>query len=438
MSSRSVRTPGGSRRNYTVAKFRARMPQLSDSSSRVRMGVKKGELGEQQWALEVGCSTYEGTRERIGGTLGVAATSSYALFRMDPETGVLTLLPQGQEKKSGAQKTHEVEWYDFRPALTHETISMDDAIKAMDRQDHSGSRVKGRELKKLNQGDGDDDEAQAQEERTLDESDEFDDGADAAFRENKDEDGREGLDMENEDDIFDDDDDDFFAEDDEEAVESRLQAKQFGAGESTLAGVEANEEEQEADEGEEGVEGSDEWKKTSKEVLKAERRQRAKDDDDDDFDDDDDDDDEGEAALKALLSESGSAGTEAQEGGAASSEGKEGKRDEVKPEGAAAASTAPGKRKPSPGPDEPQAKRSRPDAPRKGRVTEKEVVGVLAEHGRMRLKDLINPFKPHIRNQEDKAEFMKMVKLIGKLIKDNGESYVVLNDAAKHKYGISD
>ena len=48
----------------------------------------KGELGEQQWALEVGGSTYEGTRERIGGTLGVAATSSYALVRMDPETGV--------------------------------------------------------------------------------------------------------------------------------------------------------------------------------------------------------------------------------------------------------------------------------------------------------------------------------------------------------------
>ena len=51
----------------------------------------------------------------------------------------------------------------------------------------------------------------------------------------------------------------------------------------------------------------------------------------------------------------------------------------------------------------------------------------------MRFKDLIKPFKPHIRNQEDKAEFMKMLKLIGKLIKDNGESYVVLNDAAKHK-----
>ena len=435
MSSRSVRTPGGSRRNYTVAKFRERVPQLSNSSSRVRMGVKKGELGEQQWALEVGGSTYDGTKERIGGTLGVAATSSYALFRMDPTTGVLTLLPQGQEKKSGGQKTHEVEWYDFRPALTHATISMDDAMRAMDRQDHSGSRVKGRELKARNQG-GEDEEGQALEERALDEPDEFDDGHDAKFRENLDEDGREGLDMENEDDIFDDDDDDFFAEDDEEAVESRLQAKQFGAGSSTLAGVEANEEEREDDEGEEGAEGSEEWKKTSKEVLKAERRQRAKDEDDDDFDDDDDDDDEGEAALKALLNEPGPAQAEAHEG-AASGEGKEGKKDEVKLEGAVA-SAAQGKRKPSPGPDEPQAKRSRPDAPRKGRVTEKEVVGVLAEHGRMRLRDLIAPFKPHIRNKEDKDEFMKMVKLIGKLIKESGESYVVLNDAAKHKYGIKD
>ena len=33
---------------------------------------------------------------------------------------------------------------------------------------------------------------------------------------------------------------------------------------------------------------------------------------------------------------------------------------------------------------------------------------------------------------------MKMVKLIGKLVKDSGESYVVLNDAAKLKYGISE
>ena len=134
-----------------------------------------------------------------------------------------------------------------------------------------------------------------------------------------------------------------------------------------------------------------------------------------------------------LLNESGSAQAEAEEG-APSGEGKE----EVKPE-AAAASAAQGKRKPSPGPDEPQAKRSRPDSPRKGRrVTEKEVVGVLVGPGRMRPKDLINPFKPHIRNKEDKDEFMKMVKLIGKLVKDGGESYVVLNDAAKLKYGISE
>ena len=44
--------------------------------------------------------------------------------------------------------------------------------------------------------------------------------------EDVDENGREGLDMENEDDMFDDDDDDVFEEDDERAVAGREQAKQ--------------------------------------------------------------------------------------------------------------------------------------------------------------------------------------------------------------------
>ena len=43
----------------------------------------------------------------------------------------------------------------------------------------------------------------------------------------------------------------------------------------------------------------------------------------------------------------------------------------------------------------------------------------------MRPKDLIDSLKPRICKMEYNAKFLKMVELIGKLIKDDAESYIV-------------
>ena len=210
-SSYRVQTDPRAKRTYHLAKFRDAVPALSDPSSTVRMTPTTGELGEQQWGLEIdGVRPFNGARERVAGIGG--KQSGYVLFRVEPSTGVLTVLPVS-------------EWYDFRPQVQHTTLTMEEAERSLEKGMHDG----GRRLKKDRAAaedaamDGDADAAQAAE---LDSGDEFDDGADPRFKEDVDENGREGLDMENEDDMFDDDDDDVFEEDDERAVAGREQAKQ--------------------------------------------------------------------------------------------------------------------------------------------------------------------------------------------------------------------
>ena len=255
-SSYRVQTDPRAKRTYHLAKFRDAVPALSDPSSTVRMTPTTGELGEQQWGLEIdGVRPFNGARERVAGIGG--KQSGYVLFRVEPSTGVLTVLPVS-------------EWYDFRPQVQHTTLTMEEAERSLEKGMHDG----GRRLKKDRAAaedaamDGDADAAQAAE---LDSGDEFDDGADPRFKEHLepnpkpspkpspspnhspspspipgpnpspnphphpnpdpeqedvDENGREGLDMENEDDMFDDDDDDVFEEDDERAVAGREQAKQ--------------------------------------------------------------------------------------------------------------------------------------------------------------------------------------------------------------------
>ena len=53
------------------------------------------------------------------------------------------------------------------------------------------------------------------------------------------------------------------------------------------------------------------------------------------------------------------------------------------------------------------------------------VLKTVSKHGRMRPKDLIDSLKPRICKMEYNAKFLKMVELIGKLIKDDAESYIV-------------
>ena len=96
----SVQTDPRAKRTYHLAKFRDPVPALSDPSTTVKMTPNTGELGEQQWGLDVGGGRpFTGTRERVSGIGG--KQSGYVLFRVEPSTGVLTVLPMS-------------EWYDFK------------------------------------------------------------------------------------------------------------------------------------------------------------------------------------------------------------------------------------------------------------------------------------------------------------------------------------
>ena len=105
-SSYRVQTDPRAKRTYRLAKFRDPVPALSDPSTTVKMTPKTGELGEQEWGLDFGGDRpFNGTRERVSGIGG--KQSGYVLFRVDPSTGVLTVLPVS-------------EWYDFR----HDVMSI--------------------------------------------------------------------------------------------------------------------------------------------------------------------------------------------------------------------------------------------------------------------------------------------------------------------------
>ena len=117
------------RREHAVAKFRDRLPALGEASAQVRMARQVGELGEQQWLLEAGGRAYVGARERIGvGGGSGSANSSYVLFRVDPSTRTLQVMPLD-------------EWYDFRPRVEHATFTTEEAERALERNDHGGSRL---------------------------------------------------------------------------------------------------------------------------------------------------------------------------------------------------------------------------------------------------------------------------------------------------------
>lgn len=219
------------KREHALAKFREKIPELSNASASVRMAQLPLEPGEKerQWMLETGVGDrrrkFKGSKESLNRGGGLGGESGYALFQVDPASGALSVLPLNA-------------WYDFRQHSDHKTLSAEEAEEAMKKRDG------GKRLQKLRAGGEEDDGGEE-----GDGGDDFDDGADPNFRENFDEDGREGLDMENEDEMFDDDDNDQFEEDDEQAVGEREKTKQWGATPSGLAGVEANIEDDEDDEG---------------------------------------------------------------------------------------------------------------------------------------------------------------------------------------------
>ena len=422
MSSFTVMTDSKQRRTYHMAKFRGPAPPaLTDPAASVQMTQKEGDVkNESLWVMDVGDAKYDGTRERVAGTSG---SNGYALFRVDAN-GVLSVLPL-------------TEWYDFRLHIEQRKLSkeeQDAKEKEMERKMGGGNDTERKPKKKSGaDADGDDDDGD-ENAAGVDEFD-FDDGADPRFKEDVNEDGREGLDMEGEDDMFDDDENDQEAEDDEHAMEGREQAKAWGPGEGTLAGADAAVEDAEDDGEEAAVIGSKEMKDATKQALREDKKARR--DDDDDFDDDDDDDDEGEAALKKLLD----AEVDPEEDADDAASDAAGSSTDGAPATAPAPAPAPaGKRRASPVPPEGEAtgnKKARTEPPRKGKVEEKEVVMVIHEHGKLQLKELVAQFRPLLPTKADRDEFMQLVKKVAKLTTDHGQKFVVLNEITLEEYKLA-
>ena len=179
-----------------------------------------------------------------------------------------------------------------------------------------------------------------------------------------------------------------------------------------------------------GEKGEDLWKEAKKDELKAKRERQKKlgsDDEDDDDDDESELGDEGAQVLhevntgltqfkvERLGPEEGAAAAGAVEGGESSAAGAKRKApEEAAPEA---------------------AKRS------KKLVTEKDIVDVINEAGRIQIKILIAQFKGLIgKSKEEQREFMAKVGVIAKSekVEEGGKSvtYVVLKAETIDKYGL--
>ena len=424
----TLRASGLKDRVLEAAKFRDRVPALETTGGTVPRISRRtsGRLAEQTMLLQAGGKKYEGTREMVGSSAEQA--SEYVVMRVDAQNGVMTMMPLSA-------------WYAFRPSITHSTLGLEDAEKLLAAKDRKAARAEQR-IKKMSKLEEDEEgggaadaargAASSKEAARLEEDDEFDDGAgpDWAAREAQEEDGNDGLDMEDED-LFDDDEDDGLGDDDEAAFNERQQAHQalheqaggpgrraLGAEEDTeaLAAVAAAEEDDEL----EGAAGASaptgEWGRRTKEDLRAERKARREAENASDDDDDDDELlDEGEEALNRLLNAGGAPGA-ASEAAAA-----EAKAAEAKAQVAAAAAAAGGKRALSPsGADDELAKRARQAKEtaaqlarsERRKVEERDVVMLLHQKGKLSITELIKHFKSYMSSKAEKVEFIEIVKHI--------------------------
>eukprot|EP00965_Chrysotila_dentata_P111798 3697187-Pleurochrysis_carterae.AAC.2 len=206
-NSRSVKQQANVKQ-LQLAKFREPVSALErNSAADVQLVSREPSTrngGEPLWRMSVPGRKYEGFKESAGASSG--SSSCYVLFKADPKNKVLEVVNVG-------------EWASYRPAISYDTMSAEDAEAAMLASDHRGAKTDARIDKFRKHNDQDDGAASAAPvpgASAFDDED-FDDGAAEDFfggGADGEEDGREGLDMED-DDLFDDDEDDVGAEDDD-------------------------------------------------------------------------------------------------------------------------------------------------------------------------------------------------------------------------------
>eukprot|EP00310_Coccolithus_braarudii_P017991 CAMPEP_0183334964 /NCGR_PEP_ID=MMETSP0164_2-20130417/3403_1 /TAXON_ID=221442 /ORGANISM="Coccolithus pelagicus ssp braarudi, Strain PLY182g" /LENGTH=487 /DNA_ID=CAMNT_0025504213 /DNA_START=13 /DNA_END=1476 /DNA_ORIENTATION=+ len=457
-------------RTHQLARFRDKVPALETDQEKVSMSSKRTvRAGEPQWLLKTAERTYEGSKEAAGGGFSSATKTEYVLFKLDSQSRVLEVTPIK-------------EWAAYKPAISYTTFTAEEAEAAMSSQDVGGTKAEAR-LDKLKGkdkkgavdtaeggGEGADEGAVSNDVEAAFDFDDGTGGGDGGLCE-MDEDGREGLDMEEED-LFDDDDDDAGFEEDDAAAFARTEGAAAAAGEAakvTHFGVELE------DGADEGEEGEADWGKSVKDDLKAEKKRRRDEgelEEEEEEDDDDDEDDEGAELLKRLLQEGPEArqeqadvpSSELTTAAAADAKSMAGEKRKALPDAADDAKRA----RPGGGPTSRVATppptglgggavsskdggavggsggaSSRAPTPTAGRtgkqkVLEKDVVQLLHEKGKMPLKALIDHFKDLglLADKEVKAQLLVIIKAIAKLQTTGSERWVILKDDTLVKYGL--
>ena len=413
--------PSAGKRVFEAAKFRDRVPALEARSSSVRVERQLGgRPSEQRFVLDAGSKRYEGTREAVGTSAQTA--SCYMVVHV--KDGAMEMMPLA-------------DWYAFRPAVTHATLGSEDAEDAMKRREKRSVMAEQKIEEKIAKQLGEDAaeggaSAAARKKRAKAEDDEFDDGAgpEWAASEMRDEDGNEGLDMEDEAQEFEDNDEDAFLDDDAIAFNERVQAKQSASLRAQKVRRSADDDDdddelaEEEEEEEEGVVGgglggdaaSSEWSRRAKEDLRAERKQlREEAGGEEEEEEDDDEWDDGLQTLKQILRsepEPASEASAAPAAGAAAGGGT-GKRSLTQSDGASS-----------------EAKRAKMDptavasavlaSQAVAKVRERDIVLLLHQKGAMSLKELLQAFKAFTTTPESKKAFIQMVSRVAYLLAEEG------------------
>lgn len=410
-----------------------------------RAAHRHGRMPDPVYSASAAGKTFEGSKEAAG-----AGASTYVLMRVEASDG-----------RGGPRNVQVVpieEWVTFRPAITYDTLDIDEAEKSLQQMDYRGSKSDARiaSLRKV----AHDDDAAGDEPAAADfEEDLFDDGADAAAMTGggggwEEEDGREGLDVEDEGDMFDDDDDEFF-EEDELAAGAREEAAKFVGHEAARVRFGPADDDQEDEVETERPEETSEWRTYQKKILKADRRERRR-EEDPDYDEEDDDEEEEEDAqggremLRRILGEGRQPKKGEEAGGLAEEEVASADSDAEAPHGAkrkaAAGETSGGGAKDS----EPKRARTAAASPlplpaaaagpsmpvSRHRVSERDVVMLLHEKGAMSLKDLTSHFKELNRLPEEKKHLKEIINRVAKLDKRGEVAQVLLKGETIFNYNL--
>jgi hypothetical protein len=452
----ALKAAGTAAKPRLLAKFRERIPALEPRPGEPAAGTltrqqpaaskaaqRHGRTPDSVYTVSASGKTFEGTKETAG-----AGASTYVLMRVEPS--------DGRGGPRNVQVLPIEEWVSFRPAITYDTLDIDEAEKSLQQNDFRGSKSDAR-IASLRKGGHD--EASAVEEPAGAEFEEdlFDDGADTAGPASggggwQEEDGREGLDVEDEGDMFDDDDDEFFEEDDLAAGARQEAAKMVGQEVARVRlGIADDDQEDEVES--EKPEETSEWKTYQKKILKADRREWRR-EEDPDFDEDEEEEEEeeedtegGKEMLRRILGEGGrqKKGEEEEEAGSAGSEadaphGVKRKAAVGEASGGGAKDSEPKRARTATGASTPpqvsMASVVAVASTSRQRVSERDVVMLLHEKGAMSLKELTSYFKELNRLAEEKKQLQEIIKRVAKLDKRGGVAMAVLKEATIFEYKL--